>query len=240
MGGWSYWVAETWSECRSARTKKGRGAWTRGVERSLAGMVLPPLRNSIAQIREVSGHARRRTRASEQRSAHPQNRSHKLWRGRHLFPQARTFDKGPTQSHFHLESGSRLSFGITLREDNGRCSLIAYRFQLNLQESQSPSYYRFDLNEKAHESPLLEPRCHYHAGVEDVRLPCPSSSPHSEFSTESSWSSSPGFWAPMAEPYSFLNAITGSTRIARNAGIRHAASAVAARTVPTRAYVTGS
>ena len=88
-----------------------------------------------------------------------------------------SFDQGLTDSHFYLESGSRLSFGITLREGNRRCSLIAYRFQLNLPESQSPSFYRFDLNEKAHEKPLDEPRCHYHPGVEDVRLPCPALTP---------------------------------------------------------------
>ena len=86
-------------------------------------------------------------------------------------------DKGSTHTHFHLESGSRLSFFVELREGNGRCSLVRYRFQLNLPESQSPSFYRFDLNEKAHEKPLDEPRCHYHPGVEDVRLPCPALTP---------------------------------------------------------------
>lgn len=88
-----------------------------------------------------------------------------------------SIDKGPTDLHFNLESGARLSFGITLREGNGRCSLVAYRFQLNLPETQSPPFYRFDLNEKGHESPLTEPRCHYHLGVEDVRLPCPALTP---------------------------------------------------------------
>ena len=78
-----------------------------------------------------------------------------------------SFDKGPTDSHFNLESGSRLSFGITLREGNGRCSLVAYRFQLNLPEGRSPSFYRFDLNDKADETPLTEPRCHYHPGVDN-------------------------------------------------------------------------
>jgi hypothetical protein len=86
-------------------------------------------------------------------------------------------DKGSTDTHFHLESGSRLSFFVELREGNGRCSLIRYRFQLNLPEGQSPSFYRFDLNEKAHETPLTEPRCHYHPGVDDVRLPCPALTP---------------------------------------------------------------
>ena len=51
-----------------------------------------------------------------------------------------TFDKGPTDSHFYLESGARLSFGIILRESNSRCSLVAYRFQLNLPQACVPSF----------------------------------------------------------------------------------------------------
>jgi hypothetical protein len=66
-----------------------------------------------------------------------------------------------------------LSFGITLRQANQRCSLVAYRFQLNLPDGHSTSFYRFDLNEKAHDTPLLEPLCHFHPGTEEVRLPCP-------------------------------------------------------------------
>jgi hypothetical protein len=87
------------------------------------------------------------------------------------------FDKGPTDSHFYLESNSRLSFGITLREANGRCSLIAYRFHLHLPEGSASSFYRFDLNPRPHDTPLLEPRCHLHPGSDDVRLPCPPLSP---------------------------------------------------------------
>lgn len=83
------------------------------------------------------------------------------------------FDKGSTDTHFHLESGSRLSFFVELREGNGRCSLVRYRFQFNLPETASPSFYRFDLNQAAHDVPLGEPRCHYHVGEDDIRLPCP-------------------------------------------------------------------
>jgi hypothetical protein len=88
-----------------------------------------------------------------------------------------SFDKGPTESHFYLESGSRLSFGVTIRDTNPGCSLVAYRFQMNLPEAFSPSFYRFDLNENEHDDPLLEPRCHIHAGVEEIRLPCPALTP---------------------------------------------------------------
>jgi hypothetical protein len=88
-----------------------------------------------------------------------------------------SFDKGPTESHFYLESGSRLSFGITLREGTRGSSLLAYRFQLTLSEGAYPSFYRFDLNAKAHETPLFEPRCHFHPGLDEVRLPCPALAP---------------------------------------------------------------
>lgn len=83
------------------------------------------------------------------------------------------FDKGPDDSHFYLESGSRLSFGITVRGSNAGCSLLEYRFQLSLPDSHTPQFYRFDLNDKAHETPLHEPRCHLHPGTDKVRLPCP-------------------------------------------------------------------
>ena len=86
-------------------------------------------------------------------------------------------DKGATDSHFYLESGSRLSFAITLRESSDRCSLIAYRFHLSLPANQSPSFYRFDLNDKAHDSPLFEPRCHLQPGIDELRLPCPALTP---------------------------------------------------------------
>ena len=84
-----------------------------------------------------------------------------------------TIDKGPTTQHFYLESESRLSFGIEIRETQGRCSLVAYRFHFSLPDGMSPSFYRFDLNSQAHGTPLTEPRAHYHVAIEDIRLPSP-------------------------------------------------------------------
>jgi hypothetical protein len=86
-------------------------------------------------------------------------------------------DKGPTDSHFRLESGARLSFCIILREGGGRCALVSYRFQLNLPDARSPSFYRFDLNKQAHETPLQEPRSHLHPGHDKIRLPFPPMAP---------------------------------------------------------------
>ena len=83
------------------------------------------------------------------------------------------FDKGPTESHYKLSSKTRLSFGITLREANGRCKLISYRFHLHLGTARGPSFFRFDLNTRAHPNPLIEPRSHVHPGRDDIRLPFP-------------------------------------------------------------------
>lgn len=83
-----------------------------------------------------------------------------------------TIDKGPTPEHFHFDSGARLSFGLTLRELNRRESqLVSFRYHYQLPASRSPAYFRFDLNEARHQNPLMEPRCHLHPGLEDVRIP---------------------------------------------------------------------
>jgi hypothetical protein len=87
------------------------------------------------------------------------------------------FDNGPTEMHYRFKSGARLSFGITLREANGRCSLVAYRFHLHVGGDAGPTFYRFDLNRSTHETPLLEPRSHIHPGRDDIRLPCPALEP---------------------------------------------------------------
>jgi hypothetical protein len=145
-----------------------------GLERQVESIVLPSSRDMIA---EVGTYLRKQNADSGNR-----NNVYKILktvtsRGVVSMTLGPSFDKGPTDSHFYLESGSRLSFGITLRESNRRCSLVSYRFQLNLPEGRLPSFYRFDLNDKAHETPLFEPRCHFHPGVEEVRLPCPALTP---------------------------------------------------------------
>ena len=140
------------------------------IEQALQGIALGSARDVVAQIRTYL--------LRQDADLGYRNNVYRIFRDvadqqRTVISVGPSFDTGPTDSHFHLESGSRLSFGITLREGNGRCSLVAYRFQLNLPENQSPAFYRFDLNDKTHQSPLTEPRCHYHLGGEDVRLPCP-------------------------------------------------------------------
>lgn len=145
-----------------------------GLERLVESIVLPSLRDTIAQVRiyllKQDADSGKRNNVY---SLLKVSKSHDVA----YMTVGPSFDKGPTDSHFYLDSGSRLSFGITLREGSGRCSLVSYRFQLNLPEGNSPSFYRFDLNEKAHETPLLEPRCHFHPGLDEVRLPCPALTP---------------------------------------------------------------
>jgi hypothetical protein len=87
------------------------------------------------------------------------------------------FDAGPTDFHYRLRSGSRLSFGITLHESNSRCSLVAYRFHLHIGGNKGPTFFRFDLNRSAHVHPLVEPRSHMHPGQDNVRLPSPALEP---------------------------------------------------------------
>jgi hypothetical protein len=140
------------------------------LERRVASLPLPSRRDAIAQVRTYL--LRQNADLGKKNNVHRIYRNDtnqgvtSIWVG----PQ---FDKGATDLHFYLESGSRLSFGITLRENNGRCSLIAYRFHLSLPDNQSPSFYRFDLNKNAHDTPLFEPRCHLHPGIDELRLPCP-------------------------------------------------------------------
>ena len=171
--GWSCWIVGTSSKMPTGAPTRARSLDER-YEQSLLSFALPSVNDLVAHVRT---YLRRQDAEIGHRNT--------IARILKVVPSYEvtsislgpTIDKGPTDSHFHLESGSRLSFGVQVREGNGRCSLIAYRFQLNLPETFAPAFYRFDLNQKVHDSPLTEPRCHYHAGLDDVRLPCPVLSP---------------------------------------------------------------
>jgi len=80
-------------------------------------------------------------------------------------------DKGPSDSHFHFDSGARLSFGVTLRRDRRRSHLVAYRFHYVFADGHSPSFVRFDLNASGERPALEESRCHLHPGLDRTRLP---------------------------------------------------------------------
>lgn len=89
-----------------------------------------------------------------------------------------TFDKGqPEGRFFDFSDGSRLSFGCTIDYRAASPSLLAYRFHLRFPPGGRPAFLRLDLNPEPKENSLVEPRCHIHPGVEEVRLPAPLMSP---------------------------------------------------------------
>lgn len=80
-------------------------------------------------------------------------------------------DKGLSDTHYRLDSGARLSFGITLRSEANQSRLVSYRFHYVFKDGHSPQFIRFDLNSTAKEVALQEARCHLHPGLEKTRLP---------------------------------------------------------------------
>jgi hypothetical protein len=82
-----------------------------------------------------------------------------------------TIDKGATEGHFRFDSGARLCFGITLRQVDRGSQIVAFRYHYEFPDGRAPKFLRFDLNDDPHSDPLLEPRCHLHPGIDDVRIP---------------------------------------------------------------------
>jgi len=82
-------------------------------------------------------------------------------------------DKGQNESFFNFPSGARLSFSIALREHDGRCDILSYRFHFHFPNNHSPEFVRIDLLDKSHPDPLAEPLAHIHPGIHSIRLPCP-------------------------------------------------------------------
>ena len=89
-------------------------------------------------------------------------------------------DAGPTIFHepcsncIQFRSGAQLSFGITLRFDGVKTSLLSYRFYLHMLPQSGLKFIRIDLNPpKARYDPLHLPRSHMHPGFEGVHIPFP-------------------------------------------------------------------
>ena len=82
-------------------------------------------------------------------------------------------DKGQSESFFNFPSGARLSFSIALRERDGGCDILTYRFHFRFPDNHSPEFIRIDLLDKSHSDPLAEPLAHIHPGIHSVRLPSP-------------------------------------------------------------------
>jgi hypothetical protein len=95
-------------------------------------------------------------------------------------------DAGPTTFRepcgdcIRFDSGAQLSFGIMLRFDGARTTLISYRFYLNLLPASGLRFVRIDLNapkDKDKYDPLHMPRCHMHPGFEGIHIPFPVMAP---------------------------------------------------------------
>jgi len=82
-----------------------------------------------------------------------------------------TVDGGFEDHHFGFLSGARLSFGVTVERAGSRSRLISYRFDYRQDKAPQMPFIRFELRETAHHQPLREPIAHFHAGIEDLRLP---------------------------------------------------------------------
>lgn len=136
--------------------------------RELAGVRLGPPSQVLTQIR---AYLQRRSDEMTKR-----NNPYELLRlsnenGFAVLLLGPTMDKGPTLQHFRLDSGARLSFGLTLREVERGSEVVSYRYQFVFPDGHSPQYLRFDLSDAPHLDPLAEPRCHLHPGIDDVRIP---------------------------------------------------------------------
>jgi hypothetical protein len=89
-----------------------------------------------------------------------------------------TIFREPCENCIKFRSGAQLSFGITLRFDGKRTTILSYRFYLFLLPSSGLRFIRIDLNgaDKAHD-PLHHPRSHMHPGFEGVHIPFPAMGP---------------------------------------------------------------
>jgi len=89
-------------------------------------------------------------------------------------------DAGPTVFRepcgrcIHFRSGAELSFGITLRYDGAKSTLVSYRFHVQLLPLSGLQFVRIDLNlPKESYDPLHIPRSHMHPGFEGIHIPFP-------------------------------------------------------------------
>jgi len=85
-----------------------------------------------------------------------------------------TMFREPCATCIQFTSGAQLKFGITLRFDGTRTTLLAYTFYLHLLASSHLSFVPIDLNPPSCSyDPLHIPRSHMHPGLENIHLPFP-------------------------------------------------------------------
>jgi len=118
-----------------------------------------------------------------------QRRTDKDRNGDHLIVLGPTTDKGLTAEHFVFDSGSRLSFSITVREEGKKSLLLAYRFHYQLPDGAMPAFLRFDLINRAHERASMSRAATCLLGLTKFGFQCPLSRPLRSLTGSSSLSS---------------------------------------------------
>jgi hypothetical protein len=85
-----------------------------------------------------------------------------------------TIFREPCETCVQFHSGAQLSFGITLRFDGTKTTLLSYRFYLHLPAGSGLRFVRVDLNPPKQEYDSLHmPRSHIHPGFEGIHIPFP-------------------------------------------------------------------
>jgi hypothetical protein len=85
-----------------------------------------------------------------------------------------TIFREPCSACIQFTSGAQLKFGIALRFDGTKTTLLEYNFHLRLPDSSGLRFVRIDLNAPTGDyDPLHVPRSHMHPGFENIHLPFP-------------------------------------------------------------------
>jgi hypothetical protein len=84
-----------------------------------------------------------------------------------------TIFREPCPDCIQFASGAQLKFGITLRFDGVKTTLLAYSFHLQLLSSSGLRFVRIDLNRPSGNADPHMPRSHVHPGFENIHLPFP-------------------------------------------------------------------
>jgi hypothetical protein len=150
------------------RARQRAAALDSNTHAALTALRLEPPRELFTQIR---GYLFRRSQEMKTENNAYKLLSYRPSKGLAEIELGPMIDKVLTPEHFHFDSGARLSFGLTLREVDGRSEVVSFRYHYVLPDGHSPQYLRFDLLDVPHPDPLAEPRCHLHPGIDDVRIP---------------------------------------------------------------------
>jgi len=125
-------------------------------------------------LREIRLYLQRMTDTGRTKNGVHQLSSRTLENGDSQINAGPTIFREPCSNCIQFLSGSQLSFGITLRFDCAKTTLLAYRFYLCLLPRSGLRFVRIDLNApNPNYDPLHVPRSHMHPGFEGVHIPFP-------------------------------------------------------------------